>query len=542
MNVQLLTKELKNNWKSGVTLSLVSVPLSLSLSIAAGATPIMGIVTAVWAGLFAGLFGGSKFNIVGPTGALAGILTLYTFQYGAAVLPFLAVSSGMVTLLFWLLHWERYIVLIPSSVVHGFTLGIALIIGLSQLNFLLGLENIKVHDHLITNVFESLGHIYQANIFAVVIFIVGLVVIFTISKYFPKAPGSIFIALFGIAIGYASVSGITPFYLPTLYSVYGDLHLNLIQPNFFSFDYLSLPLLKATFIIVLVGIIETLISGKIADGMTRTHFNQSKEVFGLGLANIASGLFGGIPATAALARTALNVKSGATSKTSAVISAIGVAVISLFLISIFKFLPLAIVASILVFVAVRMVQAEHFINLYRHDKKVFLLSLLVAAITIVEDPIIAILVGAVIALLMFLKQFSKAQSEVTLNYQGKMVSRLPASQFNEQEVISDCLVYRFAGELTYINSQMHLANITQIRKIPNVVLSFRNLFYIDLDGMDAIKEMITELRSHEIQVYISSIPDILLPFLSQQDWFKELQMQGKIFSSASEAVTRVATT
>ena len=521
-------------------MSLVSIPLSLSLAIAAGATPIMGIVTAIWAGLFAGLLGGSKFNIVGPTGALAGILTLYTFEYGAAVLPFLAFSSGILILLFWLLHWERYLMLIPSSVIHGFTLGVALIIGLSQLNFLLGLENITAHGHLISNVFESLRHAGQANIFAVVLFTIGLIIIFTVSKYFPKAPVSIFTALFGIAIGYASVSGLISFYLPTLYSVYGDLKLNLVQPNYFSLDYFSLPLLKAAIIIVFVGIIETLISGKIADGMTKTHFNQSKEVFGLGMANIASGLFGGIPATAALARTALNVKSGATSKTSALINAIGVAIISLFLISVFKFLPLAIVAAILVFVAVRMVQAEHFINLYRNDKKMFFLSLVVAAITIIEDPITGILVGAVIALLIFLKNFSKAQSEVTLNYQGKLVGRLPVGQLSEQQVPGDCLVYRFAGELTYINAQMHLVNITHIQNVPNVVLSFRNLFYVDLDGIDAIKEIIDELQGRDIKVHLSSVSDILLPLISQQDWFKKIQSQGGVFSSTNEAVSKVS--
>ena len=120
---------LKNNWKSGITVSLVSIPLSISLAVAANATPLMGIITAIWAGLLASILGGSNFNVVGPTGALSGILAIFAISHGADALPGLAIVTGLIIIIFFVFHLEKYIILIPSSVIHGFTLGVAFIIG-----------------------------------------------------------------------------------------------------------------------------------------------------------------------------------------------------------------------------------------------------------------------------------------------------------------------------------------------------------------------------------------------------------------------------
>ena len=129
--------EIKRNWKSGISVAMVSIPLSLSLAIAAGASPMTGIITAVWAGLIGGIIGGSKYNIIGPAGALTGILISYSLLYGPAILPILAIISGILILVIRFLKWDKYLVFVPSSVVHGFTLGVALTIAGSQLNQIL---------------------------------------------------------------------------------------------------------------------------------------------------------------------------------------------------------------------------------------------------------------------------------------------------------------------------------------------------------------------------------------------------------------------
>src|SRR3989344_6711779 len=146
-------RNIASNWRSGLTVALISIPLSLSLAIASGATPIMGIITSVWAGIVAAAFGGSEFNVVGPAGALSGILASFALSFGAEMLPLLAILSGTLIFVFFLLRWDRYLIFIPSSVMHGFTLGVGLTIGFGQLNFALGLKNVPMHESILRNIY-----------------------------------------------------------------------------------------------------------------------------------------------------------------------------------------------------------------------------------------------------------------------------------------------------------------------------------------------------------------------------------------------------
>lgn len=541
MSKPALVSAIKQNWKSGVTVALVALPLSLSLGVAAGATPLMGVITAIWAGLIAALFGGSNYNVVGPTGALSGLLATYALIHGAESLPVLAVLSGIIILAFYALRWERYIVFIPASVVHGFTLGVAFIIGLNQLNFALGLKGLPVHERFFDNVIESFSHLGQTSGITVALFAVALAAIIALRTYVPKIPGAIAIAPFGILIGWLSERGTLPFAIQTIASKFGDIPNAIAAMPHLSLGMFGREAIIAAVTIAVVAILETLISAKIADGMTKTKSDQRKEVFGLGLANVASGLFGGIPATAALARTSLNIKSGATHKTSAAIASIGVVAIALVLLAGFKYLPLAFVAAILVSVALFMVEREEFVHLYRYDKKVFGLSIAVAVITIVEDPIMGILAGSVIALLMFVNTLSWAQGEVSINKDGVLIGRYRSDELDSLEEHGDVLVYRFAGQLTYINAQGHLQALSQISEsTKTVVLSLRNLFYIDIDGIDAISEMIELLEQNGKAVYLCSINQQIKVMVKRASWYPQLKNEGRIFESASHALKQLA--
>ncbi|HCM53273.1 TPA: hypothetical protein DIS57_04940 [Candidatus Wolfebacteria bacterium] len=541
MSKPLFFSTLKLNWKSGLTVALVALPLSLSLGVAAGATPLMGVITAIWAGLVAALFGGSNYNVVGPTGALSGLLATYALIHGAASLPFLAILSGYIILLFYVLRWERYIVFIPASVVHGFTLGVAFIIGLNQLNFALGLKGLPTHERFFDNVLESFAHIGQTSGVAVVLFAIALAVIIALRMYVPRIPGAIAIAPFGILIGWLAERGIVSWNVQTIASKFGSIPNHIASMPHFSLDMIGRQAVIAALTIAVVAILETLISAKIADGMTKTKSDQRKEMFGLGLANVASGLFGGIPATAALARTSLNIKSGATHKMSAAIAAIGVVIIALVLLSGFQYLPLAFVAAILVSVALFMVEREQFVHLYHFDKRVFGLSFVVAAITIIEDPIMGILFGSVIALLMFVNTLSWAQGEITVNKGGKIVGRYRSDELETLEEHGDVLVYRFAGQLTYINAQGHLEALAQISdETKQVVLSFRNLFYIDIDGVDAVAEMIELLEQNGKTVYLSGVNRLVGAMVKRSGWYGHLKESGRIFESASQALKQLS--
>lgn len=527
----------KNNWKSGITVSLVSIPLSVSLSVAANASPLMGIITAIWAGVIAAIFGGSNYNVVGPTGALAGMLAAFAINYGYSSLPLLALLSGAIIIIFFALRFEKYIVLIPSSVVHGFTLGVALIIGLNQLNFALGLKGLQVHEHFLQNVMESFRHISQFDTGTVILFSVSLALLFCFSRLVPKIPGAIIVAPIGMFLGYLSENGFTSAHFQTLHTRFGEIGSRIYQIQHFPAHFIDVTLLKTAFAVAVIAILETLISAKIADNMTNTRSNQRKELLGLGLANIASGIFGGIPATAALARTALNIKSGARHKTSAALSCIAIGVVSLVFLPYFKYLPLSVVASILVYVAIQMVSAEHFLHIFKHDKKAFALSFAVAGVTLVEDPIFGILIGAIIALLILVNHLSRAKCEIIINRDRKMVARLHTIKFNEIEKhLGDVVVYRFAGQMNYINSQAHIENLRKINGAHTVVLNFRNLFHIDLDGMDALEEIINTNKALGKKVIISSAGPLIIPVLTKTKWYNDLKEQNLVFDSTTEAL------
>ena len=405
-----IIEKIKKNWQAGLTVSVVSIPLSISLAIAAGATPLMGIITAIWAGLVASFFGGSNFNIVGPTGALSGILVVFAISHGVSILPFLAILSGILILVVYAFRLERYISFIPASVIHGFTLGVAFIIALGQVNFALGLKNLPAHERLLDNLKESLAHLGQVQPWTVALFLVGFIFLLTWRRYVKSIPGVIVLAPVGIVLGYLSATGMIDVQLQTLFSKFGDISGNLFAVPKITFIF-SKQIISGSVAIALVAILETLLSAKIADGMTKTKHDSRKEVLGVGLANIASGFFGGIPATAALARTSLNVKSGASDKMSATISSLFILLISAALLFLFKYLPLATVASILVFTATQMVELKHFARIYNNDKSALFIFLAVAAITVVEDPMMGIMAGATMALLIFANRMANSQSE-----------------------------------------------------------------------------------------------------------------------------------
>lgn len=534
--------QLKHNWKSGLTVSFVSIPLSISLAIAAGSTPVAGVITAIWAGFFAALFGGSRFNIVGPTGALSGILATYAFLHGADSLALLALASGVVVLLAWALKLERYLVFIPANTIHGFTLGVAFIIGMNQLNSAFGLQKIPAHEKFVDNILESLKHLSSFSLETVAVFFIFFIGIMVVEKYRKKIkalsnlPATAVFAVLGVFLGFLTSNNLIPLHLQTLGSKYSDLSGQLFILPHFSF-HLDGSFISAVVTVALIAIIETMLSARIADSMTGTKHNKRKEMFGLGIANIASGMAGGIPATAALARTSLNIKSGANSNASAAISSIAVALISLFLLPYFKYIPMAVIAAILVTVAVRMVEREHFIRMYKIDRKSFLISLLVAFVTIYEDPTIGILFGVAISLFIFLENLSQGQFDLGINdLNKKMTAHISGKKNYKINKNSPTLVYSIKGYLTYMNSQTHLARFNTEHNHKNIVLRLRELSFIDMDGVDALEEIIETLEKRGINIYVTGINDFILHMLFKSKHFVELQKAGNVFPHTTDAL------
>lgn len=488
-----MLNKIKSNWKSGLTVALVSVPLSISLAVASGVSPEQGIITAIWSGLIASLFGSSNYNIVGPTGALSGLIAGFVLTHGPAYVSMLAITSGCMILIAYAMHLDRYLIFIPSSVMHGFTLGIACIIALNQLNFIFGLRNLQVHAEFIDNVQESLRHLHEISWPTVIVFVSFFIALQLLRRYFRAIPGAVLLSPIGILLGYFGTS----LHLETLASRYGTVSNELIKiPSLL----LSLDVIKPAFVIALIAALETMLSAKIADSLTKTKHADGKELLGLGLANIASGFAGGMPATAALARTALNIRSGATHRTSATVCSIMIGVISFACLSYFKYMPMAVIAAILVHVAWGMIERERFIRLYKHDKLNFLVALVVAFITIYKDPIIGILGGALISLLFFVEKLSHGYYETDV----KSLEVPNAAELHQAEK-AGILIYTFRGKLTYINSRAHMVRFESgiAQHYPDIILHLQGVNFMDIDGIDALDEIIEMLQKQEKLVFIT---------------------------------------
>jgi SulP family sulfate permease len=370
------------------------------------------------------------------------------------------------------------------------------------------------------------------------VFLVFLVALFLLTKKFPKFPGIIVLTPLGIILGYLATRHTLPFSLQTLESKFGAIPQAIWQiPHF----YVSTNLIVPALTVAIVAILETMISAKIADGMTKTKHNKRKEMMGLGLANIASGLFGGLPATGVFARTALNVKTGANDKMSATIYTISVALISLILIPYFKYIPMSVIAAILVFTAIRMVGTQHFFRMFSIDKKSFFLSLIVAFVTVYQDPTTGILLGTAVALLIFMNKLSHGQFELIINNKDKKIAKTIITgeeiKLDELQHQLHTLVYSIEGQLAYVNAQSHISRFeNNLNGYENVILRFRSLYFIDMDGVDAFEEIVEIIEKQGRKVLVSGINPLIEKMLVTSKHYQELKKSGRVFEKTEHAL------
>lgn len=527
---------IKHNWKSGATVALVAMPLSISLAVASGSTPTVGIITAVWAGLIAGLFGGSNFNVVGPTGALSGLIAAYVATNGIDSLASLTIITGALILVAYTFKLERYLFFIPGSVVHGFTLGVAGIIAFNQLNFALGISGLEKHEHFFWNVVETLRHIMSASLPTLLIFSFSLAFLFIFKKVLPKVPGALMLSPFGICLGYLVSTNVPSFHLETLGTVFGHIPFRLMLLPHLEFS--GVMLLPAV-AIALVAILETMLSARIADNMTHTKHDERKEMFGLGLANMAAGLAGGIPATAALARTALNIKTGATHKVSSVLSALFLALISFLLLSFFRYIPMSVISAILVFVAIQMIERDHFVKLYKFQRSGFWMAITVAAVTFYEDPIVGIIFGVALSLFVFIEKLSRGQFDIKLSTREEgEIQRITGERLEGLTKRADILVYSFKGKLAYLNSRAHVLRFEKnLSQYGVVILRLRSVYFIDLDGVEALDEIIRLIKQKGQEVCLTSLnSDVILLLEQVSTEYKNLKEAGLVFKKSTDAL------
>jgi len=539
MNTTLVLQRVRENWKSGLTVALVSLPLSVSLAIASGAAPQAGIVTAIWAGFIAALFGGSHFNIIGPAGALSGILAMYVAQYGPAALPTLAFASGLIVLVAWVIRAERFLVFVPASTMHGFTLGVGIIIALNQINAAFGLKPAHAHPEFLANILESFRSFGTLSPVTAGVFVASMAFLIVALKLVRKIPGAILLAPIGILLGWLMSLGTIPGgegvvtvgeRFGSLSGALGTIPTLVLTPG----------LLQAAVAVALVAILETMLTARIADTVTKQKHNARKELFALGLANLGSALAGGMPATGVLVRTSLNAKSGATHKTSGLLNAGFPPAISLVLLPTFQYIPMPVIAAILVFASVRMVEFPVFARLWKHNRQSFALAIIVGAVTVIWDPIIGILAGVAASSLIMMERTTRAQCEVWMKGDNDV---LQVGDERVADALTTCerngtLTYAIRGQLVYLNAQGHVARFSRgLSRYARVILNLKGLQLVDDDGEEALNEIIELCRDAECQIVVSGVSEALdRQLCSGVPAYAHLVKEKAVVPSISEAL------
>lgn len=545
---------IKENWNSGITVALISVPLSIALSIASGAGPVPGLVTGIWATLIASIFGGSNYNIIGVAGALTTVLFAATLSaplaLGAYVLPILALCTGLIILAVWAIHADRFLYYIPSSVMYGFSAGVAFLIAVSQIFDATGLSKLKRTGHFITDLKLFFVHIDTVHIPTIVCFFSFLAFVLIWKRNVKKIPAVIPTSIIGIIFGFLEVT----YFNQNLISL-GDKFGEFKATLFATVPWQTIPTLgtnvhniewifKTSLLIALIAILETLITAKIGDSLTKTQSSSSKELFGLALANIGSGICGGLPATGVFIRTGANIKAGATHKTSATITAIATGVIALLVLPFFTYIPMAVIAALLINTALGLIETEKFKMFWMYEKSSFWISVTVILITIFEDAGVAVMIGALLALLHFANIVSHGRFDIILNYadgrrediRGKM--NLHVHYNGNPEIVT----YSIAGFLGYIDSWRHSANLRQLAHSPevsNVIIRLRDLYVMDFEAQETFKEALAYLHSSGKSVYISSVNNQILSRISDLPFLDESSDDKRLFSKTSDALIAI---
>lgn len=388
---------------SGFIVGIIAIPLGMAFAIASGVKPEFGIYTTIIAGILISLLGGTTFQIGGPTGAFIPILFAIVIQYGYENLLIAGFFAGIMLVLMGIFKLGALIKFIPRPVTIGFTSGIAVIIFSSQIASFLGLRDIEKHEQFLLNMQEIATHITAIDLFSVITAGICLALLILMPKFLPKVPAT----LAGLVVSAAVATLFFQGHVATIGSTFGAIPSTLPQFHLPEITWeRTKMLLQPAFVIAMLGGIESLLSAVVADGMTGKRHNSNRELVGQGIANIVAPLFGGIPATGAIARTATSIKTGAVSPFAGVIHGLIVLLILILFAPYASYIPLASMAPILMLVAWNMSARSEFARILRTKTGDSVVLLITFLLTVFINLTSAVAVGLILAVVLFVKQSS----------------------------------------------------------------------------------------------------------------------------------------
>jgi SulP family sulfate permease len=497
--------DLRHDLIAGLTVAIVALPLSLALAIASGTTPDKGLTTAIVAGFLISAFGGSRVQIGGPTGAFVVVVFNVIAQHGYDGLLLATAMAGLMLMVAGFAQLGTWVKYIPQPVITGFTAGIALVIFSSQVKDLLGLSMTDVPADFIEKWIAYFSAMPTTQIASVLVAAAALAIIIALRLYAPKQPGFL-IAVAATAI----VAWVFSLDVPTIGSRFGDLPRMLPIPHLPDVSWAKLKaVLPSAFTIAFLAGVESLLSAVIADGMTGRRHRSNAELVAQGIANFSSTLFGGLPATGAIARTATNIRSGARSPLAGMFHAVFLLIFMLALGPIIALIPLASLAAVLVIVAWNMSEIDHFRHFMRAPVGDRVILILTFVLTVLIDLTVAIGVGVVLAAVMFMHRMAEVsdiRSQVWLQDDATHEDRESDTTQQRARLPQGVEVYELRGPL-FFGVASHLLDLLQRTAAhPRAfVLNMRDVPLVDATGAATIRDFVERCQRRHIKVYIAGM-------------------------------------
>ena len=525
-----------NDAVAGIIVGIVALPLAIAFGIASGVTPEKGILTAIIAGFIISFFGGSRVQIGGPTGAFIIIVYNIIQQYGTTGLAIATIMAGVILVIMGLVKFGSLIKFIPYPVIVGFTSGIALLIFSTQVKDFFGLQINQVPSEFHEKWLAYFHSFPTINFYVTGIALLSIIIMVLWPKITHRIPGSL------IAIILTTIIVIV-FKLPvdTIGSRFGEISSALPSPTYYQVNLTVIRnLIGPATVIALLAAIESLLSAVVADGMIGGRHRSNMELVAQGLANIITPIFGGIPATGAIARTATNIKNGGRTPVAGIIHSLTLLLIMLVFGSYARLIPMATLAAILIVVSYNMSEWRSFKSLLKSPRSDVLVLLTTFFLTVIFDLTIAIEIGMVLSVILFMKRMAEVSNVnvVTRELEDADETADPNS-INKKQIPEDVEVFEINGPFFFGAAKKFKDQMLIIEKQPKVrIIRMRNVPAVDATGLQALREFYNDAKKHKIHLILSGVHTQPLYAITQAgifDLFGEENILGNIDDALDRA-------
>ena len=523
---------IQSNVIAGVVVGIVALPLAMAFAIASGARPEQGLYTAIVAAVITALFGGTRVQVSGPTGAFIAVLAIITAQHGIAGLQMATLMAGVILVTFGAARLGAVIKYIPDPVIAGFTAGIGVIIFVGQWKDFLGLSPAPSGLHFHEKLWSLIEALPTLNPATAGLALLALAILTVGARYLKRVPAPL-VALIVITV----LQSIFHFKgVATIGSAFGGIPRSLPSLSFPSVTLAQFfSLVGPAFTIALLGAIESLLSAVVADGMAGTRHDSNQELIGQGIANIVAPLFGGFAATGAIARTATNIRSGATSPLAALVHSGFLILVILLLAPLAAAIPLCCLSAVLFVVAWNMSELPHVVRLVRRAPKPDVAVLfLTFFLTVLVDLVVAVNVGVILAALLFMRRMADA---VSVTSQTDALARSD-SGVAAPSVPNGVVVYSIEGPFFFGAAEKLERTLAHIQRgASTLVLRMGNVPFVDATGMSAIEEMIADFQRHGATVLLVELRPNVRYKLERSGVIEKVGREN-VLDTLDEALTR----